>query len=269
MAHIEVQTVKTATFAMDYIRFGQGEETLVVLPGLSVQSVMLQADAIARAYKPLTERFTVYVFDRRKKVPAEYSVYDMARDTQDAIQALGLNRIALFGASQGGMMALCIALQQPQLVQKLIVGSSTARITQAHYQRINGWIEQAKQGDTVGLYQGFAKTIFPQKVYELSQALLLEAANSVTAEDLRRFIVLAQGINGFDVLDEVPKIACPVLVIGSADDQIFGAGAAFEIAQVMRDRTDFQLFMYGGYGHAAYDTAPDFKERLLEFLTRA
>ena len=44
---IQIETVKTDAFTMDYFQFGQGKETLVILPGLSVQSVMDSADAVA------------------------------------------------------------------------------------------------------------------------------------------------------------------------------------------------------------------------------
>ena len=55
---IQIETVHTDTFSMNYFRFGKGEKTLVILPGLSVQSVMGAADAIAAAYQPCEEIFT-------------------------------------------------------------------------------------------------------------------------------------------------------------------------------------------------------------------
>ena len=67
---IKIETVKTEDFSMDFFRFGEGERTLVILPGLSVQSVMGAADAVAEAYRSLTDRFTIYVFDRRRELPA-------------------------------------------------------------------------------------------------------------------------------------------------------------------------------------------------------
>ena len=39
-----------------------------------------------------------------------------------------------------------------------------------------------------------------------------------------------------------------------------------EIEEVMKDHPGFEIYMYDGYGHAAYDMAPDYKERILEFL---
>ena len=61
---MEIKTIHSANFSMDYFHFGHGEKTLVILPGLSVQSVMGAADAIAEAYRPIEDKFTVYVFDR-------------------------------------------------------------------------------------------------------------------------------------------------------------------------------------------------------------
>ena len=46
-----VETVTAEGFTMDYIRFGHGEKPLVILPGLSVQSVMGSAAAVAEAYR--------------------------------------------------------------------------------------------------------------------------------------------------------------------------------------------------------------------------
>ena len=111
---IPIETVHTDTFSMNFFRFGRGEETLVILPGLSVQSVMGVADAVAAAYQPLADVFTVYVFDRRTELPASYSVREMARDTATAFQMLGLKKVCLFGASQGGMIALVIAVEHPE-----------------------------------------------------------------------------------------------------------------------------------------------------------
>ena len=45
--HIEIKTAKWDGAEMDYFCFGRGEETLVIIPGLSVQSVMGSANAVA------------------------------------------------------------------------------------------------------------------------------------------------------------------------------------------------------------------------------
>ncbi len=57
---IRVETVHTNGFSMDFFRFGRGKSPLVILPGLSVDSVMKYADAVAEAYALLTDDFTLY-----------------------------------------------------------------------------------------------------------------------------------------------------------------------------------------------------------------
>ncbi len=263
---IQSNTVQTDGFTMDYFRFGSGEKALVILPGLSVDSIMKYAGAVSEAYSLLTDDFSVYVFDRKKELSAAYSVYEMAEDTAAAIRVLGLDPVSLFGASQGGMIALTIAAKYPEIVSKLVLGSTSACVAQEQYQTIENWIQLAKAGNAKSLYLAFGKAIYPPDVFEHSRNLLAAASETVTEEDLHRFVILAAGIKGFDVTEQLKEISCPVLVIGSLDDCVLGAKASEQIAEQLKERVNCELYLYHGYGHAAYDLAPDYKERLLSFL---
>ncbi len=263
---MKIETVRTERFSMDYFRFGRGKD-LVILPGLSVQSVMGSADAIAESCRRLSEEFTVYVMDRRKELPPVCPVREMARDTAEALLTLELGPVCLFGASQGGMMALTMALEQPELVRRLALGSAAARVTPAQYASIEeNWIRPAKAGRAEELYLAFGEALYPPAGLEQSRAPLLEAAAAVTAEELRRFVVLAEGVKGFDVTGELGMLACPVLVLGSRDDRVLGGDASPRLAEGIGNRPDCRLHMYEGFGHAAYDAAPDYKDRLLRFF---
>jgi len=262
---IKVETVETDGVRMDYVRFGQGDRALVILPGLSVDSVMKYAGSVAEAYSLLADEFTVYLFDRRKELPETYSVYDMARDTAAAIRALGLEQVCLFGASQGGMIAMSIAADHPGLVRKLILGSTSACVDREHYETIGQWISLAESGKAGELYLAFGKALYPREVFEQFREVLAAAAQTVTEEDLKRFVILASGVDGFDMSDRLPQILCPVLVIGSRDDAVLGGEASEKIAAAFGGRKDCELYMYNGYGHAVYDLAPDYRERILRF----
>ena len=97
------------------------------------------------------------MFDRRKELPKAYSVQDMAHDTAEAFQALGLEQVYLFGASQGGMIALVLAINYPDLVGKMVLGSTSANVRDEQYRVIEEWIRLAKAGDCEGLYLAFGK----------------------------------------------------------------------------------------------------------------
>lgn len=251
---------------MQYIRFGSGEKPMVILPGLSVQSVMGLAEAVAAAYEIFSEKYTVYLFDRRAELPERYTVRDMALDTAAAMDALGLKDVDLFGVSQGGMMSLVIAIERPDLVHRLALGSTTSRVGEETAPVLNEWIRLAEAQDGPGLYLAFGREIYPPAMYEQFETALREAGAGVTAEDFRRFVTLTKGMMGFHVTDRLTEIRCPVLVIGEMNDQVLDSDDTMEIAVKLDEQPGFRLFMYAGYGHAAYDTAPDYKERVFRFF---
>ena len=84
----------------------------------------------------------------------------------------------------------------------------------------------------------------------------------VKPEDLKRFITLSKGIIGFNVLDDLKKIQCPVLVIGSKQDHVFNWERIKQTADVL----GCESYFYEEYSHCVYDEAPDYKARLKAFF---
>ena len=259
---IPIERVECRDFAMEYFRFGTGARTLVILPGLSVQSVMGSAAAVAQAYDALAQDYTIYLFDRRETLPDVYGVEEMGRDTAEAMKALELKDVYLFGASQGGMMALVIAIEYPELVKKLVLGSTSAHVLPEQFRSIERWIALAEANDPVGLYLSFGEKIYPPAVFGQFREALIAAGKTVTAAEMRRFITLARGIEGFDVSNRVSEIQCPVLAIGVFEDAVLDSDATMEIAEKLDLKPNFRLYLYTGYGHAAFDTAPDYRGRI-------
>ena len=118
------------------------------------------------------------------------------------------------------------------------------------------------------LYLAFGEAIYPSAVFEQARDLLVESAKAVTDADLVRFAILAETIEGFDVVDLLHRIECPVLVLGSKDDRALGGEASEQVAEKLKDKPGCELVMYEGYGHAAYDLAPDYRERLKTFFLK-
>ena len=263
---MDIQTVRTDGFEMDCVRFGNGGRPFVILPGLSVQSVLASAEAVAAAYRPFTEDYSVWLFEPRKELPPGYGLRDLSRDTAAALRALGLAEACVFGASMGGMVALGVAWEHPGLVKKLVLASTTARVTDARRGALEKWIALAKAGRTEALYLAFGESLYPPSVFAGVRGEFVRAAKAATARELERFVVLAEAVRGFGVAGGLGRIACPTLVVGSRDDRVFGGGAAEELAAAIPGA---ELLLYDGYGHAVYDTAPDFGARMLEFFRKA
>ena len=160
-----------------------------------------------------------------------------------------------------------IAIEHPELVGKMVLGSSSAHVKEAQFHVIREWIDLAKRGDREGLYLSFGQEIYPPVVFSQYREALVEAAATVTDTDLERFIILAEGTKDFNVVEDLSRIQCPVLAVGVYEDAVLDSDATMEIAENLDFRADFRLYMYTGFGHAAFDTAPDYRKRLLEFFT--
>ena len=215
--------------------------------------------------KVLMEDFTVYVFERVSEVPEDYTMTRMSEDTAAAVTALGLKDLYIMGASQGGMIALQIAAAYPDLVKRAVIASSASFVTTYQRDIMKRWIGFAEQRDGEGLFLSFAEIIYPRRLFIKGRDFFAKCGKKVKDGDFERFIRLARATDGFNISEQLDLIQCPVLAVGSKDDKLFGAEGSLQIAENTKDG---EAYIYDGYGHALYDTAPDFKKRIREFFLK-
>ena len=168
-----VFTAKVADFEMDYMKFGHGQKVFVVLPGMSLMSVMPMAPLCAGAYHSFTEDYTVYLFDRRKEFGLGYSVEDMAADTALVMKSLGIAHADIMGFSQGGMMAESIAENHPNLVRKLVLGSTFSRANETSNAVFDKWIRWTLEGKIETLISDFVDKLYTEKRLNFAGSPLL------------------------------------------------------------------------------------------------
>ena len=264
-----VQTVKTNNFEMDYAKFGTGARPLVLLPGMSLKSTMSVASMVADSYKIFKDDFTVYLFDRKKNFGDSYPMEQMAADTAEAMDALGIERACMIGISQGGMIAQLIAGRFPQKVERLALGSSASRLNDMSRAVMTEWKRLAEAGNVEALCSNFIDKVFSAETIRKYKKSLMRLNANATEQDMKRFCVLARACLDFEAYANLENVKCPTLVLGAELDQTLGVIASREIAEVLKQNgTPVELYVYENYGHAAYDEAPDYRKRILEFLNR-
>ena len=259
-----IRTVHTGDIEMEYFSFGNGGRDLVLLPGLSVTSVMGLEDAVAEGYRIFSEQYTVYVPDRRKNLPDPYTIYEMAEDTVKVLRETGVTNADFIGISQGGMMAQAIALEYPDMVRKLVLGSTTSAVVPDTTDTVGRWAIDAQEGNAEKLVSDFAGRIYTPGFTSAFREQFAQMASAVTAEDLSRFVILAKSASGFDVSCRLGEIRCPVFAIGAENDTVCPPSCSEEIAE----KTGGEVYIYPGYGHAVSDEAPDYRQRILDFLNK-
>ena len=264
----KISQIVTDQFTMKYLSFGDGRKSLVILPGLSVQSVTGFAPSIVNQYRCFTDEYTVYVFDRRSDPPDNYDIFQMAEDTVNAFTRLGLSGIYLFGVSQGGMIALTIASAYPEMISRLSVSSTAMRVDENRFAVRREWVELAENKDSAGLYLSIGKHIYPGGFFEQSRDDFIEISKTVTDEELANFIKFANGIKGFDLSNKIAHIKCPVQLSYDVEDSVFTDDPASELKKHLSSLAGFESKSFNGYGHALYDTVPDFMKWLYEFFEK-
>lgn len=269
MIEHSIQTVKTDRFEMDYIKFGTGARPLVLLPGMSLKSTMGIASMVVDSYKIFADDFTVYLFDRKKNFGESYLMEEMASDTAEAMSVIGVERACMIGISQGGMIAQLIAEQFPQKVERLALGCSAARLNDMSRAVMTEWKRLADAGDVEALCSNFIDKVFSAETVRKYKKSLMRMNTNATEQDMKRFCVLARACLAFEAYEGLSKLKCPTLILGAELDQVLGVIASREIAEVLKQNgVPSELYVYENYGHAAYDEAPDYRAKILEFLKR-
>lgn len=255
--NIDKTVVRTDRFSLSAFSFGTGSRSLIVLPGMSVTDVSESAGAVAESYADFTGRYTVTVLDRETVLPDGTTTEQMAQDAAEAMNVLGIGEADLFGVSQGGMMALCLAASHPEKVRRLALGSTALSSTALSGRVFARWETLARAGNREELNRDIAQTVYSPE-YRNTYADAFRAAETAgTPEQIARYAVLAHAGRTFDFRARVGQIRCPVLVLGGTRDEVFGADAAPELAQAL----GCECVLFDG-SHECYDELPAFRERL-------
>ena len=250
---------------MNYVSFGHGSNAFIILPGLSdgLLTVKGKALLLAKPYVKFFQEYTVYMFSRKNKMPKDYSVRDMAADQAKALKELGITKASVMGVSQGGMIAQFLAIDYTELVEKLVIVVSAPRLNEIIHNALSSWIEMAKKGDHKSLMIDTAEKGYSEKYLKKYRKFYSVIGKIGKPHNYDRFLINANAILGFDAYEELCKIICPTYIIGGAEDKTVGAKASYEMKEQIEHS---ELYIYKGLGHAAYEEAEDFYERVYDFL---
>lgn len=263
--HAKNGTVPIGNTEMSYAAFGSGKKALILLPGLSdgLTTVEGKALLLAAPYRMFFKDFTVYMFSRKKNLPGGYSIREMADDQAEAMRKLGIAKASVLGVSEGGMIAQYLAIDHADLIEKLVIAVSAPKVNATVHSAVEVWIRLAKQKNHKQLMIDTAEKSYSEAYLKKYRKLYPVIGWIGKPKDYRRFLVNANAILHFDCSDELRKITCPTLIIGGRKDKIVGPAASYEMQAQIKGS---ELYMYEAYGHAAYEEAADFNQRVFEFL---
>ncbi len=257
-----IEKFAVAGGSLSYFRFGEGATPFVILPGMSLKPIVNSATAIAGAYHDFRREFSAFVFNYREPVPADATPRDFAADVAAALDALGVKHACVFGASLGGMVAQWLAIDRPDLVGKLALGSTTAKTPDVGKTAMHEWAALAENRNVVALNRSVWARLYTTAYLTKWADAFAYLEKDGTETECARFVALSQVVCRMDAEADLQNIACPTLVLAAGDDSIFPPVCSEKIAQA----TGADYFVYEDYCHSVFDEAEDYKDRLMAFF---
>jgi len=210
----------TSSLSLHYDEYGEaGKPVLIILHGFFASSRNWRSIA-----RQLQRDYHILVPDQRNHgasphaEPMDYPT--MAQDMVDFLQQRGLTKAHFFGHSMGGKVAMWLALNHPERIDKLIVGDISPTAYQHSFDSpIEALkaipldqIQNRKQADHY-LGQAIADESYRQF---LLQNLILQQGEYRWRVDLDIFQRHADNIVGFPSLESEKQYTEPVLFLGGA-----------------------------------------------------
>jgi pimeloyl-ACP methyl ester carboxylesterase len=259
LAYVFSRTIDLNGLDTHYLTLGKGDPLIILHGGSS------GAQAWKKNMEVLSQRYTIYVpdlpgFGSSESLDGPYYIDEMVDFVERFARALGLNRFYLMGHSFGGGLALHYVLKNPAQIIKLVLVSSLCL-----GKEIAWWVRVfSSPVFCVGL--GRAIIGITRAVKRIARFL---GTWEITEPITQASIHLGSRISNITqqtivLLNQLPKIVAPTLVVWGEKDPIVPFAHAYSAAELI---PDCRVKVFEDCGHSVYrDRLDDFSDELKGFL---
>ena len=268
------QYAKSGGVNIAYQTVGNGPRDLVLVPGwVSNLDVFWEEPVLARMFARLASFSRLILFDKRgtglsDRVSDMPSLEVRMDDVRAVMDAVGSQRAALFGYSEGGAMCALFAATYPARASALIMGGAFSRRTQApdypwgptRAQSLAFADEVERDwGGAVGMEARWPSQIHDERCRHWWGRWLRSSASPAAAAALLRMNM------EIDIRHVLSAVRVPTLLLHSRNDRVIDFGAS----QYMYERiAGAKLVELNGIDHVPWGCDSDvILDEIEEFLT--
>ena len=205
-----------------YLRLGHGPP-LVVASGLTTEHAnptgATRRMTLAWA-APFAEHFTVYVVNRRPSLAPGSSMSDIAADLAAAIEHDVGPPVLLHGTSTGGSVALQLAIDRPELVERMVLSAAACRLSPGGRQVMAEVARLTRHGDRRRATSLVVEAGTPRR-WALATRGMGWVMGGFTADDQEDMLVTIAAEDSFDAEPDLARVQAPTLVLGGAADGFY------------------------------------------------
>lgn len=242
-------------------------------PLLLIQGLGADSRGWLRQRRALGSRYRCIVFDNRgagrsDHPPAPYDLEVMAADGIAVLDAVGVEKAHVLGASMGGIFAQIIAVRYPERVKSLVLACTACRHHTWRRELLEEWAMTAElQGMGMFAKQAVRWLIGPRSLRRFWPAVGLVGPMAMTGSP-EAFVAQVRAILAMDdaLRAELCAISVPTLVLVGSQDILTPMGDAEELADEIPGA---ELVVIRGAAHGfMLEHGATFNRTVLDFLDR-
>ena len=239
-------------------------------PLLLIQGLGYGGRGWGPALELLAEDFAVAAFDNRgfgasDIPPGPYSVPELAEDARSVLDAAGLERAHVVGASLGGMIAQELALAHGEKIDRLVLACTTPGGVGAYpmpAETVSLMLEAPTIAPDVALRRFVENAVGEAASRELVDQIV--AYRTADPPDPAGWQAQAAAGATHDVLGRIGDIAAPTLIVHGTDDAVVDHRNAELLAERIPNA---RVELLPGVGHMLFWEEPErFVNLVREFL---
>jgi 3-oxoadipate enol-lactonase len=241
-------------------------------PVVMIQGLGVDARGWALQRPRFTRRHRCLLVDNRgvgrsDAIGGPYDLEVMAADVVACMDAAGIERAHVMGASMGGVIAQIIAVRYPERVQSLVLACTACRHHEWRRELLREWAQDVGRSGMGGLVSGdgLVWLIGPRlhrrfgMFINILGKLVLQTRPAAFVAQVEAILAMSD-----EMRDELHAIHVPTLVVTGTQDSLTPVGDAEELAELI---ADVRLVLISGAAHGVMAEAPNaFNDVVLGFL---
>lgn len=241
-----------------YIRVGDGESPLVVIPGFgdamfSGRYPQVTAWMAESYFHRFTDEHTVYFISRPRGLPENYTIDDATEQYGQILDAVPTPADVL-GISMGGLIGQELAARYPELVDNLVLTASGHRVADDGRPIVERWQGYADRHRWFRLRSELATELYsPRDWRRYTLPPMIQTAGRfvlprpAVPSDVSRSLAAILDYEGGATLDDIESTT---FVTGGSDDPFFPDSVLRETAERIPEAAAFSI---SGAKHGAFD----------------
>jgi pimeloyl-ACP methyl ester carboxylesterase len=231
-----------------FLSLGQGPP-LLMASGLSSEHAnpkgMWRRMSLAWA-APFAEHFTVYLANRRPGLAEGTTMDDLAADYADAIERDIGRPVRLHGTSTGGSVALQLATDRPELVQRLVVSAAACTLSERGRRLQAEVLRLTEAGEHRAASALLMENLSRRPLRLPARGFGWLAGGMFATDDPADMLRTILAEDAFDVEPVLDRVQAPTLVLGGSADVFYSEDLFRRTAEGVPDG---HLVLYRGKSH--------------------